>query len=284
MKVNITYCSGIALINDGRIFLIRPFLSNNDKWGIPKGHIEVNETVEKTAIREFNEETGIKLVGNISFLSTVTTKYKNNIKNVNVYKCISSGKEQFIKSNIITEGQFSGNPENVDGQWFSYDEALEKIHKYQIPIVEKLKAEDKSFKTFYVNREATSDASDIKYNKTICVYLNDSGWLSKDDLEIIQKYSNMLDKIIIFVYNDEDIKKFIESNRIKNIEVIVIDRPLHVTDIINYIERNFNEVDVLIGSNKKDKLYNKLYEIKKYFIGSNINILDLKQYSMGIGV
>lgn len=42
-----------------------PFWKNKDKnaWSIPKGEIEANETPKKAAIREFTEETGIKLSG-----------------------------------------------------------------------------------------------------------------------------------------------------------------------------------------------------------------------------
>ncbi|MCS7200865.1 MAG: NUDIX domain-containing protein [Patescibacteria group bacterium] len=40
-----------------------PFWQNRDKnaWSIPKGEIEEGEDIKETAIREFNEETGLKL-------------------------------------------------------------------------------------------------------------------------------------------------------------------------------------------------------------------------------
>ena len=53
-------CAGIALINKGRIFLIRPsFDSIPQNYAIPKGHLEEGETPEEAARREFQEETGI---------------------------------------------------------------------------------------------------------------------------------------------------------------------------------------------------------------------------------
>lgn len=35
------------------------FIYRNDKWDLPKGGAERNETIEKTAIREVEEETGV---------------------------------------------------------------------------------------------------------------------------------------------------------------------------------------------------------------------------------
>ena len=49
-------------IKDGQVCLIRS--SSGKQWGIPKGHIEPNETAEATAIREAWEEAG--LVGTIT--------------------------------------------------------------------------------------------------------------------------------------------------------------------------------------------------------------------------
>jgi len=40
-----------------------PYFKNKDKncWSIPKGVVEKNESLKSTAVREFNEETGIEL-------------------------------------------------------------------------------------------------------------------------------------------------------------------------------------------------------------------------------
>ena len=36
------------------------FIFRNDKWDLPKGRVENNETIEEGAIREVEEETGVK--------------------------------------------------------------------------------------------------------------------------------------------------------------------------------------------------------------------------------
>lgn len=49
---------GIILVDsDKKKFLI--VQSNGSKWGIPKGSIDPNETIEQCAIREVYEETGL---------------------------------------------------------------------------------------------------------------------------------------------------------------------------------------------------------------------------------
>ena len=265
MNLNITTCAGIALINDGKIFLVKSFI-NNDKWGIPKGHVECNENLEYTAFREFNEETGIKIISEFSYFMTVSSRYKNNIKNVNIYKCTSNGNEKFINSNIITEGEFKGNPENIDGKWFNYNDAINNIHKYQIPLIKKLKDEDKTFKTFYNNREAIFDVLKLKYNKTIYMFLNDARTLSNDHINKLKKYSNIVNEIYIFSMNDQNI-----NIPLKNMTFIKFNN-LYINNIIDFIKNNFNDVNIILDSNNP-KISNKLYLIKQYFNNSNVSIL-----------
>lgn len=160
------YSSGIALIKNHKIFLVRSY-GNNLLYGIPKGRIDENEDSKTAAIREFNEETGILL--NESYLEDkpfciVKTKFKDTVKFVNVYKYVGEGTETFISCNLITEGANKGMPENIDGKWFSYKEALENIYIYQRPLIEKLIVEEKNFKTF-VNNNRTFNNLNRKVDK-----------------------------------------------------------------------------------------------------------------------
>lgn len=288
MANTVIQSSGIALINNGKIFLIKPYMSTNDKWGIPKGHIEVNEDIQKTAIREFTEETGIKLVGVLKYFTTVSTRYNDTIKNVNVYKCVGTGTEAFIKSNLITEGDMAGNPENIDGRWFTYNEAVEKIHKYQIPIVKKLKDEDGTFKSFYDNRDTTLVTNGLQYNKTISILLYDTRMNPSNHLYMIQKYLNISDEVILFItrecyktFNDNIIQYF-KNNIPKNLIINVVDADkIYIKDIIDYINRNLKRVNIILGSDKQQMLYKSLYELYEYLYAKpNINVLDLKKYTL----
>ncbi len=47
---------GVVVFDDNKVLLV---LHNNGHWGMPKGHVEENETEEETAIREVLEETNI---------------------------------------------------------------------------------------------------------------------------------------------------------------------------------------------------------------------------------
>ncbi|WP_242202554.1 NUDIX hydrolase [Aestuariivivens insulae] len=48
------------------------FIYRNDKWDLPKGKIEGNETIERTALREVSEETG---VGGLEIVKPLETTY-----------------------------------------------------------------------------------------------------------------------------------------------------------------------------------------------------------------
>jgi len=160
------YSSGIALIKNHKIFLVKSY-GNNLLYGIPKGRIDEGEESKSAAIREFNEETGILLTE--AYLDDnpfciVKTKFKDTVKFVNVYKYIGEGTEKFISCNLITEGVHKGQPENIEGKWFTYSEALENIYNYQRPIIEKLIVEEKNFKT-YVNNSRTFNSLNRKIDK-----------------------------------------------------------------------------------------------------------------------
>jgi 8-oxo-dGTP diphosphatase len=40
-------------------------------WSVPGGHLEKGESIENGAIREFFEETGIQILGNLDYVTTL---------------------------------------------------------------------------------------------------------------------------------------------------------------------------------------------------------------------
>jgi len=54
------------------------FIYRNDKWDLPKGKAEGNETIEKTAIREVTEETGVAGLEITKPLETTYHIFKRN--------------------------------------------------------------------------------------------------------------------------------------------------------------------------------------------------------------
>ncbi len=54
------------------------FIYRNDKWDLPKGKIEGNESIEDTAIREVTEETGVNGLEIVKPLETTYHIFKRN--------------------------------------------------------------------------------------------------------------------------------------------------------------------------------------------------------------
>lgn len=54
------------------------FIYRNDKWDLPKGGIEKNETIEETSIREVEEETGCKNLQIVKKLQKTYHIFKRN--------------------------------------------------------------------------------------------------------------------------------------------------------------------------------------------------------------
>ena len=80
--------AGIAYFFDNTLLCC---LSSEGRWGIPKGHIHIDETPEEGAYREFSEETQIILNKPIEFSHTAK---KKNGGDLHVFMC--KGDKQFI--------------------------------------------------------------------------------------------------------------------------------------------------------------------------------------------
>lgn len=131
--------AGILLYKDSNVFLVHlggPKFANKDNgfWGIPKGMVEEGEDIKETALREFQEETGINLNINKDELSELGKIKTARGKIVRAFVLEGTGEEQFINSNMCTTEwpMGSGNiieiPEVDKGEWFTIDEAYEKIN------------------------------------------------------------------------------------------------------------------------------------------------------------
>lgn len=122
-----------------------PFFAKKDigVWSIPKGEVDENEDLLQTAVREFEEETGIKPKG--KYFSLGHIKQKNG-KIVHAWAFQGArDNNKPIKSNTFTlewppqSGLIQEFPEIDRGAFFDSETAGQKINPAQIPFVERLK-------------------------------------------------------------------------------------------------------------------------------------------------
>lgn len=65
---------GVVTNKKGKVL----FIYRNDKWDLPKGKLDKGETLEKAALREVGEETGVKGLKIENFLRTTYHIFKRN--------------------------------------------------------------------------------------------------------------------------------------------------------------------------------------------------------------
>ena len=120
-----------------------PFWAKKDNasWSIPKGIVEDKEGIIDTALREFEEETGIKIDTELIELGSIKQSSQKVITIFATNKDIDTNK---VESNTFEmewppkSGNFQEFPENDRSQWFDIDIAKIKIFKGQVGFLDKL--------------------------------------------------------------------------------------------------------------------------------------------------
>ena len=130
-----------------KIFLVHPggpYFTKKDEggWSIPKGLIEDNEETLSAALREFEEETGLKPAGEFFPIGEVSMKSGKTI-----YAWAFEGTEDknFLFSSNLFEMEWPPNsgkrekfPEADKFGFFAIEEAKQKINPSQIPLIDNL--------------------------------------------------------------------------------------------------------------------------------------------------
>lgn len=123
-----------------------PFFAHKDKghWTIPKGEIEEGEDHMATAIREFEEEVGIKVDPGSRFIALGSIRQKGG-KIVHAWGVEGDRDESIpLKSNTfecewpVASGKIQSFPEVDRVRFFSFDEARSTIKNTQIPLIDQL--------------------------------------------------------------------------------------------------------------------------------------------------
>ena len=105
---------GCIIVEEGKVLLVEQTAGH---WGLPKGHVEENETEKETAIREVKEETNldVEIISDKRFVEAYMTD-RGTYKEV-VY---------FLAKKI--GGEIKNQEEEVKSiEWLSVEEAIEKI-------------------------------------------------------------------------------------------------------------------------------------------------------------
>ena len=131
------------------VFLVHPggpFFRNKDEghWGIPKGLLEGDEDKLSAAIREFEEETGLK--AQPPFYALTPVQYRSSRKWVHAWAFEGEwDPAQGIRSNTFElewppkSGQRQTFPEVDQAGWFDLAAAQRKIHPAQWPLVREIR-------------------------------------------------------------------------------------------------------------------------------------------------
>lgn len=101
----------------------------NDNWSLPKGHVEKNETLEKAALREVKEETGLKIKELIQgFCKKISYDFIKKDSKQNQNRKVHKEVFYFLAKSDTKKVKISHEHNNFS--WFFYDEAMKKL-KYK---------------------------------------------------------------------------------------------------------------------------------------------------------
>lgn len=92
-----------------------------NRWTIPKGHIEENESAKQTAEREIQEETGLQKVKVMDWLGKINFRYRRQQSLVLMTTEIFLVEAQGDTDKLKPEDWMNGI------KWFSANQALDKI-------------------------------------------------------------------------------------------------------------------------------------------------------------
>ena len=120
-----------------------PFYKNKDlgNWSIPKGEYAEDEDALTVAIREFEEEIGNQIEGD--FIGLPPIKIKSG-KIISCWAVEANFEQPFISSNQFEmewppkSGKMQNFPEVDKAEWFSIEEATQKINAGQLNFIHDL--------------------------------------------------------------------------------------------------------------------------------------------------
>jgi len=108
-----------AVVTDSSILLVQEAKGTYAGcWGLPKGHVEPNESIENAVLRELEEETNI--TGDVSgFIGLRTTQTRHSVGLFLCYKISASSFDAKPQEDEISDLQFFTADEFDSIEWVS---------------------------------------------------------------------------------------------------------------------------------------------------------------------
>ncbi len=107
---------GGVIENDGKYLLVQEAKEKcYQKWNIPAGHLDFNESIEQGAIREIKEETGCDVeLNGILYIA-------NRILEDDIFVMI------IFSTKLVNENLAYDRKEILDVKWFSYNDIMNEM-------------------------------------------------------------------------------------------------------------------------------------------------------------
>lgn len=101
---------------NGQKFVLLIYRKKENDWSFPKGHVEPGEEIRKTALREIEEETGLKTE---IVKELVPNEYKNS----------KTGEEVSVNMYLlkVMAGNLKSEYEGDEVEWARFDEVRDKL-------------------------------------------------------------------------------------------------------------------------------------------------------------
>lgn len=120
-RMKATSCGACVyrIINgDVQVLLVKP-TKNRDSWGVPKGHVNEDESLEDCARREVKEEAGIHVELEDRLVDVVTSS-----------KYVDKTVVTWLARQKCSGSAHPADGENIEVKWFSIGN-MPKLHAYQ---------------------------------------------------------------------------------------------------------------------------------------------------------
>lgn len=103
---------GVIVFKDNKVLLVR---HNLGRYGLPKGHVEENETEKETALREVKEETNVDTKIIDGFREVITYSPKENVmKDVVFFIGTCNNYELKVQESEVSEAIFVDIEKAID--------------------------------------------------------------------------------------------------------------------------------------------------------------------------